>query len=231
MQFVQPLLPGILRQRYKRFLADVELADGTVITVHCANPGSMKSCAEPGWPVQLWDSQNPQRKLRYTLEMLYNGVSWIGVNTHRANELAEEGIRSGMIQELQGYTTLKREVKYGQNSRIDIWLQQDNKQCYVEVKNVTLLEDGCYQFPDARTERGRKHLYELLEMVKAGHRAVMLFVIQRQDGQGFKPAWHIDPAYAASLAEVQPQGVEILCYEADVSPAAITLKRKVDVVL
>ena len=147
--------------------------------------------------------------------MIHNEICWIGINTGIPNQIVEESIKNKTIHALGGYTEIKREVRYGQNSRIDIFLKNDRQICYVEVKSVTLVEDdGFYSFPDSVTERGRKHLYELIEMVKQGHRAVMFYVIQRSDGTTFKPASHIDPAYADSLKEAYGKGVEILVYQA-----------------
>ncbi|MGD9488648.1 MAG: DNA/RNA nuclease SfsA [Calditrichaceae bacterium] len=229
MKFKDKLIEGTLIKRYKRFLADVKLKDGTFLTVHCPNSGSMKTCKEPGWKVMLSDSGNPKRKFRYTWEMVHNGICWIGINTHLANRAAVEAIQNQWIPELSGYDKLKTEVGYGKNSRIDILLENHRQLCYVEVKNVTLVEeDGYYKFPDSVTERGRKHLYELADMVKQGHRAVMLYVIQRSDGSVFRPAAHIDTAYSESLKEVHQMGVEILAYRADVTPGKIELKHKTD---
>jgi len=229
MKFKQPLIQGILLKRYKRFLADIKLASGEFITAHCPNSGSMKTCKEPGWKVLVSKSDNPKRKLKYTWEMVHNGACWIGINTQVPNKIASEAILNGVIPELVGYTNLKNEVKYGKNSRIDILLTGDRSDCYVEVKNVTLVEDdGFYKFPDAVTERGRKHLYELLDVVRAGSRAVMLYVIQRNDGTVFKPAYEIDLVYGKSLKEVNNQGVEILVYKADVSPEKIEITTKID---
>jgi len=228
--FEQKLIPGKLIKRYKRFLTDVQLEDGSVVTAHCPNSGSMKTCNTPGWKVLLSKSDNPRRKLKYTWELLHNGKCWIGINTHRANHLAVEAIQRGWIPELSGYENLATEKKYGQNSRIDILLSSGQKQCFVEVKNVTLAEeDGFYKFPDSVTSRGLKHLGELQEMIKLGHRAVMLFAIQRSDGTIFKPAAHIDPKYAAALKEVFEQGVEVLAYRANISPNNIELKHKVEI--
>ncbi|HHE55465.1 MAG TPA: DNA/RNA nuclease SfsA, partial [Caldithrix abyssi] len=154
MKFTQPLLPGKLIRRYKRFLADIELDDGRQVTAHCPNSGSMKTCDSPGWEVRLSQSDNPKRKLKYTWEMVHNGRCWIGINTILANKIAVEGVTNGDITELQGYEQLRTEVKYGQNSRVDLWLAKDGQQCFVEVKNVTLVEeDGVYYFPDAVTTR------------------------------------------------------------------------------
>ncbi len=214
MKFEQTLFSGKLIKRYKRFLADVELNDGTIVTAHCPNTGSMKTCNQPGWEVRLSSSDNPKRKLKYTWEMVHNETCWIGINTHLANRLAVEAIQQKWISELTRYESLQTEKKYGQNSRIDILLSSTDKQCFVEVKNVTLVEeDKFYKFPDSVTARGLRHLHELSEMVKQGHRAVMLFVIQRSDGTVFKPASEIDPKYAAALKEVHELGVDILAYQ------------------
>lgn len=221
----------IIIRRYKRFLADVRLHDGEQRTVHCPNSGSMATCWEEGWPAVISDSENPKRKLRYTLEMTHNGKCWIGINTHRANDLAEEAIRKGIIPELSGYARLEREKKYGQNSRIDILLQNSRERCYVEVKNVTLVVKDAYQFPDSVTGRGLKHLHELIAMKKEGHRAVMLFVVQRADGQMFEPATHIDPAYGEGLKKAARAGVELLCYRADVQPEETRIVEKIPIQL
>ena len=219
-------------KRYKRFLADVELADGSIKTVHCANSGSMKSCWEEGWKVAISDSKNPKRKLQYTLEMTNNGNSWIGVNTQVPNKIAFEAISVNIIPELTDFDELKREVKYGENSRIDILGKKGDQLTYIEVKNVTLLEDGFYQFPDAVSSRGQKHLKELMNCVKEGHRAVMLFTVQRNDASAFKPASDIDPEYAKLLKQAFDNGVEILVYQAELSLEEITLtNKKIDLIL
>jgi sugar fermentation stimulation protein A len=229
MDFRQPLIPGILFKRYKRFLAEIKLESGEFITAHCPNSGSMKTCKEPGWKVLVSESDNPKRKLKYTWEMVHNGKCWIGINTQVPNKIASEAILNGTIPELSGYSDLKNEVKYGKNSRIDILLSGGKPDCYVEVKNVTLVEeDGYYKFPDAVTERGKKHLYEMLDMIKSGKRAVMLYVIQRSDGTIFKPAYDIDPVYGKSLKEVHQQGIEILAYRADVTPERIELTTRLE---
>jgi len=227
MTETKPIIHCEIIKRYKRFLADVRFADGRLITVHCPNPGRMSTCWKPGWPAIISDSENPKRKLRYTLEMIHNGTCWIGINTHKANDLAEEAVQNGVITELGEYNHISREIKYGMNSRIDLLLQNPAERCYVEVKNVTLLNAGNYQFPDAVTARGLKHLHELMQVKQAGHRAVMLFVIQRSDGRFFEPARQIDPAYAAGLMNARGSGVEILCYRADVRPEKSTIVEKI----
>ncbi len=229
MKFGEPLLFGTLLRRYKRFLADVELDDGTAITVHCPNTGRMTTCAESGWRVALSDSRNPKRKYRFTWELVHNGTCWICVNTGRANEMAFEAVANGIIPELSGYAEVLREKTFG-NSRFDLLLKSGDALCYVEVKNVTLVaDDGCYAFPDAVTERGRKHLNELVEVVKAGHRAAMLFVIPRADGNTFRTAREIDPQYAAALEDAVAAGVEIHAWRADVSPEELRLATPVPV--
>lgn len=228
MKFQNSLIPGKLIKRYKRFLADVELESGEIITAHCPNSGSMKTCQTPGWNVMLSYHDTPTRKYKYTWEMVHNDDCWIGINTGIPNQIVEEAIKNDAIKSLKGYPEIKREVSYGKNSRIDIFLRHDKKICYVEVKNVTLVEeDGFYYFPDSVTERGRKHLYELIDMVSEGQRAVMFYVIQRSDGSSFKPAAHIDPAYADSLREAYDKGVEILVYRAEVNPDSIILKNEI----
>jgi sugar fermentation stimulation protein A len=228
MRFEQSLITGKLIKRYKRFLADVELENGEIITAHCPNSGSMKSCQTPGWRVMLSLHDIPSRKYKHTWEMVHNGICWIGINTGVPNKIVYEAIRDGRIEALSEFIDLKREVRYGNNSRIDILLEKQGLQCYVEVKNVTLVEeDGYYYFPDSVTERGRKHLYELTDMVRQGHRAVMLYVIQRSDGTSFRPAAHIDSAYSESLKEAYDLGVEILVYQAKVSTEEIVLSNEI----
>jgi sugar fermentation stimulation protein A len=230
--FDQQLVLANLIRRYKRFLADVRLADGSELTVHCPNSGSMQACLGEGWPVLLSDSGNPKRKYRWTWELVHNGRCWIGINTHLANRLAIEAIAGGVIAELGGYESLKREVPYGRNSRIDILLERSDSQCYVEVKNVTLVDSaGRYAFPDAITTRGQKHLKELTDVVAAGDRGVILFVIQRSDGDIFVPADDIDPTYGALLRDAASSGVEVLAYRAEVEPTGIDLIEPVSIEL
>ncbi|MCB0282671.1 MAG: DNA/RNA nuclease SfsA [Calditrichae bacterium] len=214
-------------KRYKRFLADVERSDGSILTVHCPNSGSMKTCVERGWEALISDSMNEKRKLRYTLEMTHNGKCWIGINTMIPNKLAKEAIEQGHIEELTGYNKIQTEQKYGQNSRIDLLLSNGYEKCFVEVKNVTLVENDFFLFPDAVTERGLKHLNDLLNEKKKGNRAVMFYMVQRSDGNIFKPASKIDPAYAEKLKEVHGQGVEILPYIVSVSPDEIKIEKKI----
>ena len=217
MKFPDPLLRGTLISRYKRFLADVELDSGETVTAHCANSGSMLSVNEPGSEVFLSPARNLDRKLKYTWEMIRVGRTLVGINTSLPNGLVEEAVLDGTIVELGGYGRLRREIKYGKNSRIDLLLEDnDKKKCYVEVKNVTmkrdLSKDAPVEFPDGVTARGAKHLVELADMVAAGHRSVMMYLVQRQDSQTFSIASDIDPVYAKGLRTAIAAGVEILCY-------------------
>jgi len=230
MRFKQKLIPGKLIRRYKRFLADVELETGEVVTAHTPNTGSMMGLTQEGNRVYLSYHDLPTRKLKYSWEIVKAGRVCVGINTLLPNLLVAEGIQDGTILELQGYRDLKREVKYGENSRIDLLLTNGNpEKCYVEVKNVTLVEKGMAYFPDAVTERGRKHLEELAKMVRRGHRGVIFFVLQRADGQAVAPADHIDPVYGETLRKVMGKGVEALAYRAQVSPQRICLNQALEV--
>lgn len=235
MKFDPPLSPGRLVRRYKRFLADVEPGDepGTnaPMTVHCANPGSMMGLAKPGFRVWLADSRNPKRKLRHTWELVEtDGGALVGVNTARANPLVEEALRAGAIAELSGFEALRREVPYGKNSRVDFLLESaGDTPLYIEVKSVTLSRRaGVAEFPDAKTARGAKHLDELSDVVRQGGRAVMLFLVQRDDCDTFAVAADIDPAYAERLASARQAGVETLCYCCRMSPEEIRVAHKLD---
>ncbi|MDB5106771.1 MAG: sfsA [Fibrobacteres bacterium] len=225
MKFTHPLLPGTLLRRYKRFLADVRLDSGGELTVHCANPGAMLGCAEPGWRVMVSDSLNPARRLRHTLELVHNGAGWIGVNPVLANAVAEEGIRAGMVPELAGYDRMDREVRHGESTRFDFLLSRGGERCFVEVKSVTLVgTDGLSAFPDAVTSRGVKHIRELLSARAAGDRAVLLFVVQRRDGlKGFRAAGEIDPLYAQTLRDANAQGLEVHAHWAETGLDGIDL--------
>ncbi len=232
MRFDPPLTRATLLRRYKRFLADVVLEDGSEITVHCANPGSMLEVSVPGRPVLLSRSNNESRKLPHTWELIRLSRSWVGVNTLRTNALAEEAIRKGQIAELQGYPQLRREFRTG-DSRLDFLLSDtDRPDCLVEVKNVTLTDGrGTAIFPDSVTVRGQKHLSELTKIANAGQRAVMLFWINRGDCRGFSPADDIDPAYGRLLRQAREHGVEILAYRAKVTPKQVTADTSIPIVL
>lgn len=230
MQFQTSLISGIFQKRYKRFFADVDL-NGDVVIAHVANTGSMKTCMGENWPALMSFHDNPNRKLKYSLEMLNNGKTWIGINTSITNALAIEAIKNGTIPELQGYKDLKPEAKIG-NSRIDILLSNSETDlCYVEVKNVTLLdEEGHCTFPDAVTERGQKHLGELLELKEKGIRTVMLFIVQRQDCHYFNRKQSIDKKYYELLKHVESKGVEVLVYQCDLSPQEIKVAKKLELI-
>ncbi|RFB76337.1 DNA/RNA nuclease SfsA [Methylovirgula sp. 4M-Z18] len=232
MIFPTPLIPGRLIRRYKRFLADIRLEDGAEITVHCANPGAMLGLTAAGARVYLSKSDNPKRKLAYSWELVEAdfgaGPQWVGINTSHPNALTEEAIRSGTIQELQGYDRLRREVKYGVNSRIDILLEDSGKPpCYVEVKNVHMMRHApLAEFPDCVTARGAKHLEELDNMVAGGARAIMVYLIQMR-AERFTLAADIDSAYAAAFSRARRRGVEAVAYICDVSAEGITVTKRV----
>jgi sugar fermentation stimulation protein A len=225
------LVSGRLLRRYKRFLADVELPDGTEVTVHCPNSGSMRGCADPGSPVVLSRSSNISRKYPHTWELVHAAGCWVGINTALPNHLVREGIELGIVTELQGYGRIRQEVNYGsERSRIDLLLEEPGL-CYVEVKNVTLVEDGMARFPDAPTIRGQKHLRELMAMVADGARAVNFFVVQHANATAVAPADTIDPAYGKMLRQAAMAGVELLAYQATVTPTEIVLCRPLPIVL
>lgn len=229
MKFKNPLHHGVFQKRYKRFFADIKVAED-IIVAHCANTGTMKTCIQEGWPALMSFHDSPTRKLKYSFEMIHNGSTWIGINTALTNHLAIEGIRNGVITELQGYSDLKPEAKIG-NSRIDILLSNGTQDaCYVEVKNVTLIDETNHcLFPDAVTERGLKHLGELLELKLQGIRTVMLFVVQREDCHAFKVEQAIDVEYCKKLKEVMAAGVEVLVYQCKLSPEEIIIHKKLEV--
>ncbi|MDX1485231.1 MAG: DNA/RNA nuclease SfsA [Alphaproteobacteria bacterium] len=213
MKFPAPLMQGRLIRRYKRFLSDIELASGDRVTAHVANPGAMTGLAEPGMEVWLSRSDNPKRKLPFSWELVRVGRSLVGVNASLPNRLVEEALASGKITEVSGYGSVRREVRYGQNSRIDFMLQQRGRpDCWLEVKNVHLKRGRQAQFPDSVTARGAKHLRELSKVAAGGGRAVMLYVVQRGDCESFSIAEDIDPAYAAELRAAKRKGVETICY-------------------
>ncbi len=230
---IRPVLErGVFLRRYKRFLADIELANGEVLTVHCANTGSMKNCMVPGTHCWYSRSDNPKRKLPGTLEIVTTPAgAMAGINTARPNVLIREGIENGVISELQGYPTLRSEVRYGsENSRIDLLLERDGEKCFVEVKNVTLgMPQGLGLFPDAITARGAKHLRELVAMVAAGHRAVLVFCVQHSGIERVAPADEIDSEYGTMLRTAMANGVEILAYKCRMAPEEIAIEQKIDV--
>ncbi len=220
INFSTELIPGKLIRRYKRFLADVTLNNGDVVTAHCTNSGSMKSCLEEGAEVYLSPVNDPKRKTKFTWEMIKIDGNWVGINTSMPNMLAFEWIKNGVIPGLEGYTHVKREVTFG-DSRFDIFAENDKEKCFIEVKNVTLKEGDFALFPDAKTTRGQKHLQTLIKVKESGMRAVMLYIIQRTDVNIFAPERKIDPDYAKLLVEAHGKGVEIFPFQVQVSPEGI----------
>ena len=235
LTFSGDLTPATLLRRYKRFLADVEFADGTVATVHVANPGAMTGLQTPGARVWLSKSTNAARKLPWSWELIEadfgHGPELVGVNTMHPNPIVAAALAAGVIPELTGYGTIRREVKYGAGSRIDFLLEQDGRPpCYVEVKNVHLMRaPGRAEFPDSVTARGAKHLGELAAMVAAGNRAAMLFVIQIGSATTFSLARDIDPAYGRAFDKARAAGVEALAWTCKLTHRGIALDRPVPV--
>ncbi|MDF1630441.1 MAG: DNA/RNA nuclease SfsA [Alcanivoracaceae bacterium] len=238
MKFDPPLQQGKLLRRYKRFMADVELADGSMITVHCPNTGSMKNCQPPGADVLYSDSGNPARKYRHTLEAVQVAHGhWAGINTSRTNQLVAEAILAKRIPGLKRFTALRREVTFT-DSRFDIALDHVDARCtYIEVKNVTLgpAEDepdhGVIAFPDSVTERGQKHLLTLMEAVRQGHKAVLFFCVQHTGAKAMRPADEVDPKYGELLREAAASGVSVMAWKTQISPQEFFLKGAVKVVL
>lgn len=225
------LVSGILVRRYQRFLADVQLDSGDIVTAHCPNSGSMKGCAIPGSKVLLSRCDKPTRRLCYTWELVEAAAGWVGINTCHPNRIVREAIEQEVVPKLRGYDSIRPEVRYGQNSRIDLLLSGAAGRCYVEVKNVTLVEDGVALFPDSVTTRGQKHLRELMEVVRQGDRGVIFFVVQRPDGAAVAPADTIDPEYGRLLRMAVAQGVEAMAWQAEVTPAELRLVTPLPVLL
>lgn len=225
MKFQKRLVHGRLIRRYKRFLADVELDNGQKVIAHCTNSGSMKTCLQEGAEVYLTPMNDPTRKTRFTWEMIKIRGSWVGINTNVPNKLAYEAVQNGAINRLKGYDKVQSEVTYG-DSRFDLYLENDNEKCFVEVKNVTMKSGKYGLFPDAVTKRGKKHLQSLMRVKNEGMRAVMLYVVQRTDVEIFGPAWEIDPEYSETLKEAYEQGVEIIPMQTKVTPERIELLRE-----
>lgn len=225
MKFIPPLQPATLLKRYKRFLADVRMEDGRETTVHCPNSGSMRGCSTPGSPIFLSRSENPKRKYPYTLEMIRQGTTWIGVNTMRTNALVAEAIAGGRISEFQNMDSIQTEIKTSASTRLDLLLIKDARTIYMEVKSCSLAEDGWAMFPDAVTTRGTKHLHELADLVARGYEGVIFFCVQRLDADRFRPASQTDPEYAKTLAQVHQQGVQILVYQAEITPRQMHIIR------
>ncbi len=225
MQFTEPLVPATLIKRYKRFLADVRLLDGQIITVHCPNTGTMLSCSTPGSRVCLSKSDNPKRKYPFTLEMVEDNATWVGVNTARTNKLVVEALDKGFITEFQEITEIKTEVKTSDHTRLDLQVIEENRATYIEIKNCSLAVDSCAMFPDAVTTRGTKHLQELIRLREEGLQSCIFFLVQRTDADRFAPAAHIDLVYSNTLRQAAADGVMVLVYQARVSPQGIDIIR------
>jgi len=225
------LTRGILVKRYKRFLADVKLANGKTVTAHCPNTGSMTKCSEPGRTVYLSMHDNPKRKYKYTWELIQMTESLVGVNTMVPNRLVKKSIESGLIEQLRGYQEVSSEVSVG-NSRLDLLLTKGKaERCYIEIKNCTLVENSTAFFPDAVTSRGKKHLEELQHLVKNGNRCIMFYLVQRMDASQFKPADHIDPQYGIALRNAVKNHVEILVYDVIIDLKSISIGKKIPFLL
>lgn len=236
MKFDPPLESAKLLKRYKRFFADMQLADGSIETAHCPNTGSMLNCLIEGSPCYFSRSDNPKRKLKTTLEYVTCASGKLAcINTHRANQIVKEALLARKIGELSGYSDIASEVKYGEeNSRIDFKLSSEGRpDCYVEVKSVTLAEKGSDglvgYFPDAVTTRGQKHLRELMAMRREGYRAVLFFCVQHQDINAVRPASYIDPEYGKLLAKAVEEGVEVLAYQVSLYPDRLEIDRSLPV--
>jgi sugar fermentation stimulation protein A len=231
MRWPTPLIPARLVRRYKRFLADVVLEDGGEITVHCPNPGRMLGLDAPGARVWLSRAGNPRRALPFTLELVQAKGGLVGINTMHPNRLVEEAIGAGRIAELRGYEVIRREVRYDERCRIDLWLRGAGRpDCFVEVKNVHLKRTAGAEFPDAVTARGAKHLGALARQVGAGARAVVVYVVQRTDCADFRIAADIDPVYAASFRIALASGVEAVCYGCEVDLEGVRLTAPLPIV-
>jgi sugar fermentation stimulation protein A len=227
-------LRGRFIRRYKRFFADIEMDTGATVTVHCANPGSMLGFHRPGAAVRCSTSDNPKRKLRHTLEMMRIGRTWVGLQTLRANEVVARALAADALSPFAGYRTQTREVRAGEGSRLDFALSDcadDPRTAYVEVKSVTLADAGVARFPDSVTDRGRRHLEELVSLHRRGNRAALLFLVQRADCHRVEPADDIDPAYGRALRAAAAAGVELFALGARVTARAITVERFLPVAL
>jgi len=220
------LTEGTLIKRYKRFLTDIRLKDGSQITAHCPNTGAMSTCAQTGQPVYVSYHDNPKRKLKYSWDLIKMPTSLVGINTILPNKLVKLSIECGLIKELTTYEQVRSEVKVGEKSRLDLMLEKDSgEKCYIEVKNCTLVEGNMAYFPDAVTARGLKHIEELVKLKKKGHRAVMFYLIQRMDAEHFQPASHIDPAYSTALYNAHQTGIEILVYDVHLTLKGISIRK------
>ena len=225
MRFPAPLQEAVLLRRYQRFLADVRFNDGRIVTVHCPNTGSMRTCSTPGSIVFLSEPANPSRKYPYTIELIKEEDTMIGVNTTRTNAVVQEAIQNSRIAEFGKPTKIQREVRTSANCRLDLVLEYGHSKTFVEIKSCTFVQAGVAMFPDAVTARGHKHLLELADLVRRGHRGAIFFLVQRTDAGQFRPATLIDPLYSTTLKQVHEQGVAILVYQAEISPEEIVVSQ------
>lgn len=229
MDFPSELTRGRLVSRYKRFFADVILDDGAAVTAHCPNPGAMLGLNLPGLHVWLSRSDDPKRKLAFTLELVEADGGLVGVNTMSPNRIVAEALEAGLIPELAGYETLRREVNYGEKSRVDFLLTSPGRpDCWLEIKNCHLSRgSGLAEFPDCVAARSSRHLRELAAMARAGDRAVVLFVVQRTDCDRFQACAELDPVFAKTLGEVAKEGVEVLVYACEIDERKVALKGRI----
>jgi len=233
MQLPKTLYCGTLIKRYKRFLADIRLERGENITAHCPNPGRMTGLSNPGSRVWVSCSPNPNRKLPFTLELIEADGGLVGVNTHHPNKIVREAIETHKIAQLEGYDSLRTEVKYAERSRVDILLEGEKMgRCWVEVKNVHLRRDsresnGTAEFPDSVTVRGSKHIEDLVDQIKMGDKSVLIFLIQRMDCKDFKIARDIDPLYYETLLRGVENGLEVLCFDTNITLSSISLRNSI----
>lgn len=228
MHFPQPLTRGVLVRRYKRFFADVVLDDGCEVTAHIANPGTMLGLNSPGLPVWLSPSTSETRKLAWTWEMAEENGGLVGVNTHHPNRLVAEAVAAGAIPEFAGYACVRREVRYGEASRIDFLLERPGERLWLEVKNCHFSRTPrLAEFPDCVAARSAKHLRELARVVEAGDKAAVLFVVQREDCDRFSACRDIDPVFSAALDHAAAAGVEVLVHACTMRPDAITLGHRI----
>jgi sugar fermentation stimulation protein A len=232
MKFDKPLIPARLITRYKRFLADVRLENGQVVTAHCANPGSMMGLRQPETPIWVEPNNDPKRKLNYSWKLVeLDAGHMAGIDTSVPNKVVGEALRAGRVPQLAVYKTIRPEVRYGKGSRVDFLLSEPGRpDAYVEVKNVHFRRDNDWaEFPDSITARGAKHLAELSDMVAEGHRAIMLYLVQRTDCARFKIAADCDPVYARAFVAAVAAGVEMLCFDTAISTREITLANQLPV--
>ena len=227
MNFENKLISGVFIKRYKRFFVDIKVNRKTVIA-HCPNTGSMLGLLKPGSKVWLTKSNNPNRKLKYTLQIIEDGAHKVGVNTHLTNKIVLEALEENFIKELSNNIKIKSEVKFGQNTRFDFLITKENYKAFIEVKNVTLSRtSGIAEFPDAVTTRGAKHINELIEASKQGYKIYIAYIIQREDCKKFIIAADIDPEYSKLLSEAKKKKLNILCYDCKFSPKGIKLNRRI----